>query len=162
MPTFWPPKYSLGLPLNASLCSTDVFGTKAPASTRDDRPPPWVKYSRNVKAASLCSAAAGMPKELPPFSAPTLAPRVHCGIGATLKSPAAFGARSGSVEVSQPPMVWVARVPSLSARFQSSDQPVILVFSRSSSSIFCQKATALLVPSSVKSMRTLLPSTVNG
>ncbi len=55
-----------------------------------------------------------------------------------------------------------ASEPSLSARFQSSDHAAISVLTRSSSIIFCQNATALAVPSSVKSIETFVPSTWNG
>ena len=65
-------------------------------------------------------------------------------------------------EVSHPPMIWVAMVPSLSARFQSSDQVMMSVAIRPSSIIRCHIPTARLVPSSLTLTVILVPSTVNG
>ena len=61
------------------------------------------------------------------------------------------------------PMVRVAMSPSLSARFQSSDQLAILVSTRSSSMSFCWNSMYFFMPESlVMSMVMFSPSTFHG
>lgn len=100
-----------------------------------------------------------MASELPPFSALALAPAVHCGSGATRQSPAASFTPEARLAGIQAPMARVAMVPSPRPLYQSSVQLLTGATSLSSRSC-CQVPVYFLAPASVKSMPTLVPSTL--
>ena len=90
-------------------------------------------------------------------------PAFHCGIWAMRHFPAASEAPESRLYGIQAPVSREASLPLPSERFQSSDQPTVLVSMRSSEIIRCQKSVNRFAPASpVRLMVTFVPLVLNG
>lgn len=103
--------------------------------------------------------SSGRASALPPFSALTLSPAFHWGIGATRQSPEADFAPDSRLAGIQAPVASVAMLPSPRPLYHSSVQAGTEASSFSSMSC-CQVSVNVLAPWSEKSIFTLVPSTV--